>query len=673
MEKSANNKAFIVDLGETMVNSSNLDNSNDRQKLYCKCGAEKEYRSKIMRNVVKNYDELIEDSQSIESVKCDSCGIEYNFDNKVCLLSIDKEELFHIKYSFSSEKDKSFLRKTKSFVTYNSKSDKLSFRDVVDVLEVDLKKSLSRINLNPPHDNAESMISTSFSELNIDSNKSYSSVIDLTNISVFEEFFNYIEFINYEGLYDAFKFVQSIDFKIKDLNELKQIPFLGYLYSNHKIESKEKDGKIQYYQEVDSGFGDGSKVQRKLVFGDYLKNLEDVCELLFSIISFPSISTVVMSKGYEFFDKMIHSSSHIMGSEIYELHNATNPNKIIEVSLNYNNQGKRKAKEISENVENDGYLKISSTINQNIHTPTEMDILLDLYSGGFLTKNEIETLFQKYDSSRLYKLFKQLTKTRTGEFNITIKHIEHILKSNIDDGKSDFLNIYTDTMRTIDLLEQKEKMIFKCKDFTSLKEMHDDLSARYGAIKDERKAEIYIKSVEPFKKLNAKIGDVVFNVVEDTQKLNLEGLQMNHCIYTYLNRICDRKYIAINVTHLLSKERATAGFYRDGNSLEFDQLKGFYNSRASSEMIQATKDFCDKHKISFRNNYDLNPDSGRTRLMPGQLNEQELDKLRKKLKKENETKKQEPKEESIEDSLEKANEIIEEKKNKNLIDRLFSR
>ena len=72
---------------------------------------------------------------------------------------------------------------------------------------------------------------------------------------------------------------------------------------------------------------------------------------------------------------------------------------------------------------------------------------------------------------------------------------------------------------------------------------------------------------------------------------------MQHCIYTYLNRICERGYLAINVTHKLSKERATAGFFRNGEKLELDQLKGYYNSRATSEMIQAVMEFCKKNKI----------------------------------------------------------------------------
>jgi hypothetical protein len=189
-------------------------------------------------------------------------------------------------------------------------------------------------------------------------------------------------------------------------------------------------------------------------------------------------------------------------------------------------------------------------------------------------------------------------------------------------------------------LELKEKMIFKCKDYKTLKDIHDDYSSRFNAMKDLRKAEIFKKAISYFENLNTVIGDVEFNVVSTTERLNLEGLQMNHCIYTYLNRICDGNYLAINVNHLITKEKATAGFVRNGNKLELEQLKGFYNSRATKELIETTIDFCNKNKISINTfNSDLTPDESRQRLMPGQMTELELNDYRNKVKIKEEIKK----------------------------------
>jgi hypothetical protein len=214
---------------------------------------------------------------------------------------------------------------------------------------------------------------------------------------------------------------------------------------------------------------------------------------------------------------------------------------------------------------------------------------------------------------------------------VNFKHVEHILKNKIDeDVKSDFLTTYVDTIRVIGLLELKDKMIFKCKDYKTLKDMHDDYSSRFNAMKDLKKAEIYKKAVSQFEVLNTTIGDVEFMVVPTTERLNLEGLQMNHCIYTYLNRICDQDYLAINVNHLITNERATAGFIRKGNKLELEQLKGFYNSRATRELIETTLDFCNKNKIKINTyNSDLTPDKDRQRSMSGQMSEEHLFKLRK--------------------------------------------
>ena len=149
-------------------------------------------------------------------------------------------------------------------------------------------------------------------------------------------------------------------------------------------------------------------------------------------------------------------------------------------------------------------------------------------------------------------------------------------------------------------------------------------------MKDAKKSEFYLKAVAPFVHLNMTIGDVKLEVVESAERLNLEGLQMQHCIYTYLNRICDKNYLAINVTHLITKERATAGFVRKGKEIYLEQLKGYYNSRASAELIESVMLFCSEHKINSKSTYssDMTPDYSRQRLMPGQISEEKLASIR---------------------------------------------
>jgi hypothetical protein len=631
---------FIVDLSETMIVSSLGDGNEDKQKLFCNCGHSQEYNSKIMRNVVKNYDELTEDSESLQSITCKSCGSEYNYNKKVYLLSPNKDELYHINYSIEDIGDKRFVvKKSKNYANYNSSKDTIKYKEVIDYVEFNLKTKKVKASINGPFEKSESL-----HPLSKDGN-TFNENVDITNVSVYEEFFFFVDSVKYTGLESAYEALEKIKPEIKDLSKFEHVRFLYFLSKNNEIiKEHDENGDLVYFQFVDSGFGDGQKMKRKLISGDYLFNLLNCYKLFTSVVTFEYSSTIIITKEFEFFKKWIQSK-YICKPEVYKKHNATNPNSILEVSMRYNAKGDirdvfKKDGELDFELENDGVLKISSTIYNAINYISNLDVLNDVYSEGVLKKSEIESLLQKYESKRLYSVLSKFVsnnKRNRGE-TLELKHLEHIMKNGIDQAEkqSDYITVYADTIRVINLLELKDKVLFKCKDYAAIKELHDDYTARFNAMKDAKKAELFVKSVEPFLKFNSTIGDIEFEVVPTTERLNLEGLQMHHCIYTYLNRICERHYVAINVNHKLSKERATAGFVRKGDKLEFEQLKGFYNSRASAEIINATIEFCNMNKFKVSNsNYDLQPDSSRQNFMPGQLNEQELAELREKLAKEN--------------------------------------
>lgn len=631
---------FIVDLSETMIVSSLGDGNEDKQKLFCNCGHSQEYNSKIMRNVVKNYDELTEDSESLQSITCKSCGSEYNYNKKVYLLSPNKDELYHINYSIEDIGDKRFVvKKSKNYANYNSSKDTIKYKEVVDYVEFNLKTKKVKASINGPFEKSESL-----HPISKDGN-TFNENIDITNVSVYDEFFFFVDSVKYTGLESAYEALEKIKPEIKDLSKFEHVRFLDFLSKNNEIiKEHDENGGLVYFQFVDSGFGDGKKMKRKLISGDYLFNLLNCYKLFTSVVTFEYSSTIIITKEFEFFKKWIQSK-YICKPEVYKKHNATNPNLILEVSMRYNAKGDirdvfKKDRELDFELENDGVLKISSTIYNSINYISNLDVLNDVYSEGMLKKSEIESLLQKYESKRLYSVLSKFVsnnKRNRGE-TLELKHLEHIMKNGIDQAEkqSDYITVYADTIRVINLLELKDKVLFKCKDYAAIKELHDDYTARFNAMKDAKKAELFAKSVEPFLKFNCTIGDIEFEVVPTTERLNLEGLQMHHCIYTYLNRVCERHYVAINVNHKLSKERATAGFVRKGDKLELEQLKGFYNSRASAEIINATIEFCNMNKFKVSNsNYDLQPDSSRQNFMPGQLNEQELAELREKLAKEN--------------------------------------
>ena len=105
---------------------------------------------------------------------------------------------------------------------------------------------------------------------------------------------------------------------------------------------------------------------------------------------------------------------------------------------------------------------------------------------------------------------------------------------------------------------------------------------------------------------------------------------MSHCIYTYLDRVVNRDYIAVHVQHIISNERATLGLYRKNGSLEFDQLKGYRNSRATREMIEGVLEFLEINKIKSQSrNSDLTPSPGQQVRMHDYLSDEEVMEIKK--------------------------------------------
>jgi hypothetical protein len=624
--------SFIVDLSASMVISKISEDSNVSSKgqiLYCKCGNVQRFKGKLVRNVIKNYDELTEDSESLKSITCTSCNRVYDNLKKLYLLEPNLRELYSVDYALETKEEESgfIIKRLKGVVEYSSSKDSLIFSKSVDILEVDLLKKQSIINLSTPSVvDVKSIDGVSKS----DESKAFdvsSSKVDITNAKILEEFFAYSDSINYSGFENILQSLNLIKVHIKDLDKFDSVYFIDFIKSKSKIELEKSDsGSIEYYQNLDSGFGDGKIVKKKLNLGDYLFNSMNGYKLLLSVLSFESASCIIHTKGYNFF-KMWSESNYIQPPRLYIDKKATNPHSIMELSMREAYDKHADDSELSR------YLKISSTIYNSIKLMSHMDTLNKAYHYKLTSKNQLEFLLQNYEIDRVYSVLSSILKNQrtTEDVSLEFKNIKHILDNKIDEGH-DYVVIYIDTLRVVDLLEVKVKVLFKCKNYNQLKELHDDYSARYNAMKDAKKSEFYSKSVSDFIKLNTQIGDVKFEIVETAERLNLEGLQMHHCIYTYLNRICEKKYIAINVTHLITKERATAGFVRVGDKLQLEQLKGYYNSRATKELIDSTLMFCDEKKIDVKSTYssDMSPSKDRQRMMPGQMSEEELFKIRKK-------------------------------------------
>ena len=652
----------MVDMTSSMIINHDSDASNNtKQVLFCKCGHRQNFKSKLVRSIIKNYDELTEDSESLKSIICEKCGCVYDKNEKLYLLEPNVDEIYQTNYSFkytpsveSIKNDNVFvIEKIKFIAKYCSKKQNLIYRTVVDTLIINVNTGLCKLKMSSPFEKNESIYKPQSESDKL--NNDVSETINITNVKFLEEFFSYTDSIKYLGLESLSDSMQELKYYIKDLDKFDSVYFIDFIKNKHKINS-EKDGlgKLKYYQEVDSGFGDGKIIKKSLNVGDYLFNTMNSYKLIISMVSFESASCIIHTKGYNFFKNWIESN-FILQPSVYNVHNATNPNSIMETSINFERNGERRVPKKVVVVENGNSemssgVKVSSTINGSIKLISNLETINECTYFNYVSKENLEYLLQNYDSDRVYGLLSKINRTRenrneTQNETIRFKNIKHILDADIDKDGSDYLTIYVDTIRVIDLLDVKYKVIFKCKSYKQLKDLHDDYSSRYNAMKDAKKSQFYLKSIAPFISLNMQVGDVKFEVVESAERLNLEGLQMQHCIYTYLNRICDKEYLAVNVTHIITKERATAGFVRRGDTLYLEQLKGYYNSRATAELIESTLEFCRQHKISSKSTYssDMVVDVSRQRAMPGQMSESDLILMRENQKGEDENSQKEQK------------------------------
>ena len=633
--------SFVVKLQrnsttEFIGTSTEARKKSDNHILFCNCGNEQHFNSSLVRNLFLNSIELVENFNSLQSIQCNKCGKVYDKSKKLILLEPDVPITYLEGYSLESIKEDFFiLNKEKHISIYDSKEKMLFNLKEKDILKLDLKNNKFNLKINASSDklNKENSslkgCTSSFFDLEKIEDSISSSNLDLTNVRDLDDFFHFNSFSKYYGFEEISKVLDLLKVKVKDLEKFESVYFVDFIKGKHKlIKEKNDSGETTYFKEVESGFGDGKIIKKNLNIGDYLFNSLNSFKLIVSILSFENASSIIHTKGYDFFKQWL-DSVYVLSPDVYRKYSATSPNSIMEISLNYNKEGKRRTIKNVSNTFCDIYhqkevLKVSNTIYNSISLIDGLSVLNDCNRLGLLSKVNLEFLFQEYKNNRVYSLLKKVIKSFSNdEKNLNFRNIKHILDTNIDLERTDFITIYKDTIRMIEILEVKEKVIFKCKNYQELKELHDNYTVRCNAIKDAKKVEEYKNSVSNFFYLNSKIDDVKFEVVESLERLNVEGLEMNHCIYTYLDRICQKTYLAINVTHEITNERATAGFLIKGKGIYLEQIKGYFNSRATKELIEKTLEFCEVNEISLEEVHtsDISPNKERQRLMKGQMTE----------------------------------------------------
>lgn len=676
--------AFLVDIGFTITRSKTNnpfgENARHHILLVCRCGHQTPFFNSVQKHILQpDQDKIYTDDNGLSSLICEKCSRNYPETMALPVIEPNKGKLFQINYTIESVQIPNntithIIKKERVYAIYRSNFKLESVFDSIEFNE-QTKKSLISID-NRKHLDANYFISAIKVDGLPSETKSIYQDLEISNLNLLNKFFGFLSNIEYSGLSKIFDFLKILDYLIIDIDKIKTIPTIQEIYDSHEVITEEKinsqTGEIEtkMFRLVDSGFGDGEKEKVPFVPSVYLDSVKELARLFFSIMSFENITTVLITKGYIFYDKFLQST-FVCDADVYIQHQATNPNKILEISTNYMSCGVRR--NISHSSDNDpsvltgSYLKISDTLYDAIRIPSDMDKLLKIFQLKILKKVELELLFQKYSTYDVYTAIGYFTQIQSYQKTyLTFQMVEHSVKYKLWDGyvNNRFWEDFLDTINTINqIIESKEKVreylitnwkklsrderasyheylalkedvIYQAKTPNKLKKLHDDVSILHAVFQDAKKAALYTEAIQDWdKKLNQEINEVSFTVIPSAKEMFVEHTVMNHCIQTYVDKVISKIFIPVRVRDTVSNERATLGITLDKDGMSFNQLKGYDNSRATKFLIDTVLEFCKKNEIKLENSnlifVDLQPDNSKILKMPDYLDDKEAARIRK--------------------------------------------
>jgi hypothetical protein len=660
------NKGCVVDLSNTLIKPVYLEKTDDlkaekiqnKQKFYCQCGHLSDLNVTIKRHLILNED-LDENEESVSTICCQKCKKTYSKDNPILFLTPNIDFNFSNEYKFIinefSSKKELILKKLKNYIFYDSKEEKIFLKQKTDFVKFNpLNKKIylytETANLDDDKVNFFDKISEEEKEK---LNNSFLSCKEIGSGKVqdFDSFFKFISYVDYYGFENIISFLQELRKNVNDSDKLDDILIIKHFFENSQtLEVVNENSfygivdKKSYFNLSKKTFGINKVIRKKLNVGDFFNSASIISKIYSTTLSFPNITTIFLTKGFDFFYSLLTSES-ICLPFVYNFLKSTNPISILEVTSNLDNKGNKNflttdKVNILENSSVEKALshfvfKISPTIFNSFKNIENTFKAAEAIKNNIISKHDLEFILQKYDSKIIYDIL-GVCKNNI-ERKLSTKQLIHIIDNKLHISKNgetsaENLTIYFDTINTINLLNFNQNLLLNVKSFDSMKELHDDLSAKYSAFRDAKKGELYLKSVQKFINLNDEIDDISFNIIPNLEELNKEGQTMSHCVYTYLERICDRKYLAIHVQDTISNERATMGCTLVKEKVTFEQLKGYQNSRASANMINALHKYMKKHNIynNLTHNYDLNPDKNLEKRMKDYLTEEEVEKIKNK-------------------------------------------
>ena len=665
---------FLVEMGKEGDGGRKYE-----QHLFCRCGHKQKVKVGLKRILLKNAENVYEDKYDVDSIRCEKCNEVFSVLNN--LLGIKQGHSILAEISFESEtlelngKTIRNLKRNRKYFHYVESEESINNFVVTDIVSYDsgtrqigvLYDSTDMKNGGFTGNLLASSPSTAVLGPVNSAKKVKLEVFALSKPKIFEPFFSYDGSINYLNLEVAFDYIDSILVESYDYQSLCNERFLTDFRVSKGILVEMVNGKAVRYVLKKDMFGGNSFIKKKLDTGDYVNRLQKLSEICFVFTSFPSLSTLYKTKGLDFIYDA-YKGGYLASQNALDHQRATNPMKIIEVccrdyyeknnAINNLLIGSEEQRNKKRPEQEDDF-RLSPLVFKSILVPEDAMVIYRFSKKNIVSKTEIESLFQRFDSKDVIEVMAKLVSgSNMRNVKLDMRHLNHILKYRLfDESSNDWLGIYYDTINSLRLiveiirtkkeqgknlsgLDKLEKIsdekLFEVKNYPKLKALHDDMSAIYRAMEDEGKDLKYRSVVKEYAEMNVKMNMFDFRVIPNLNELSKEGLVMHHCIYTYLNDITSGSYIAVRIKDLISKERATMGLKIANGKLHLQQLKGYYNSRPTPLLIETALAYCESMEVVIQSHHlhqnDIQPNQSLEKRMREYLDPQEAAKLRMKAK-----------------------------------------
>lgn len=343
-----------------------------------------------------------------------------------------------------------------------------------------------------------------------------------------------------------------------------------------------------------------------------------------SMLYYPSLSTVFLTKGFMFYSNLISSNIFKSSNVLFNSDpKKTKPAEIIEqIIRNYLVSKEGNEVEVGHYKNKLKDFKITKRIYNSIAELRHLENIIGFMSLECITPKTITEIMNKYGVDYFYKVTGQFRAGYRYNNLIGDKELVHIFKitDKIEtlDTKVPFfarkevlrfdLNIYSNTIGLLQEFNIDKEEILKCKTWEEVSALHDDLFERKEKIAYELANPKISESIKNYISLSQTIDGISFKIIDSAEGLEKESAEMYHCVNTYANDLAHGRCIIFKIIDKETKDRATLeiGIQDNGNYVFFNQLKAKYNNRATRKIIESTIKFCKEFVKSDIDDYHIN-------------------------------------------------------------------